>query len=203
MPFSIGGWIVASEMAERVEPLHVTGRSLQQLHEQRQLVLEELLVPGQVVPEERVRLGKRSAAENHFRASVRQGIERREPLEHTNGIVRAQDRDGRSEQDPLRPGGNRREHDLRRRDREIGTMVFADAERVETEIIGQDGFFDDLAEHAGLRLERAVRRERDVAERIETEFELDRHSASSLSRGTVSMPAVSDSPARLDDRPGR
>ena len=130
--------------------------SLQQLGEQRQLVLEELLVARQVVAEERIRLGKRSAAENDLGAPARDGIERREPLEHAHGIVRAQHGDRRAEQDAPRPAGNRREHDLRRRDREVAPVVLADAERVQAELIGQNGFVDDVAEHARLRLERAV-----------------------------------------------
>ena len=103
----------------------------------------------------------------------------------------------------LRPAGNRREHDLGRRDREVGPMVLADAERVEAELVGEHRLLDDVAEHAGLRLERAVRRERDVAEGIEAEFESFCHSPSSLSRGTARCRPSPIAPARLDDRPGR
>ncbi len=77
-------------------------------------------------------------------------VEGRETFEHAHGIVRAEDGDRRAEQDPPRPAGNRREHDLRRRDREITSVVLADAKRVETEFIRQNGFVDDIAEHAGL-----------------------------------------------------
>ena len=54
--------------------------------------------------------------------------------------------------------GDRREHHLRRRDREVAPVVLADAERVEAELIGEHGLVHDVAQHARLRLQRAVRR---------------------------------------------
>ena len=148
------------DTAPRVVPLQVTGASLHQLGEQRDLVLEQLLVPRQVVAEERVRLGERSAAENHFSAAVRQGVQRREALKDAHGIVGAQNGDRGAEEDPARPAGDRREDDLGRRNRKIGPMMLTDTERIEAEFVGQDGFFHDVAEHVRLRLAaiRPVRR---------------------------------------------
>ena len=131
--------------------------SLQQRRKQRQLVLEQLLVAGQVVSEQRIGLGKRAAAENDFGAAIRQRVEGREPLEHTHGIVGAQDRHGRSEEDPAGPRGDRREHDLGSRNSKVSAMVFPDPEGVESESVGQDGLFDHLAKHSRLGVGRAVR----------------------------------------------
>ena len=50
-------------------------------------------------------------------------------------------------------------------------MVLTDAERIDPEIVGEDGFLHHVTEHTGLRLERAVRPECDIAERIKAELE--------------------------------
>ena len=50
-----------------------------------------------------------------------------------------------------RAPGDRREHHLGRRDREVASVVLADAKSVEAELIGQHGFLDDVAKHLGLR----------------------------------------------------
>ena len=54
-------------------------------------------------------------------------------------------------------------------------MVLTDAERVQAHLIGEHRFLDDIAQHARLRQQGAVIRNRDVAERIEPEREGRRH----------------------------
>src|SRR5215203_3933684 len=52
----------------------------EQLGEEPQFVLEQLVVVGKVVAEERVRLGEGAASENYFGAAVRQPVQRRKAL---------------------------------------------------------------------------------------------------------------------------
>jgi hypothetical protein len=91
------------------------------------LVLEQRLVLRKVVAEQRKRLDERAAPQRHLGAPVRGGVERRETLEHADRIVRGEHGDGGAEADAVAAPGDRREHDLRRRDGEIGPMVLADA----------------------------------------------------------------------------
>ena len=48
-----------------------------------------------------------------------------------------------------RPGGRGREHDGRRRDREVGPMVLAHSEDVEADFVGELDLLDELAQAAG------------------------------------------------------
>ena len=47
--------------------------------------------------------------------------------------------------------GDRREHDIGSRDREVLAVVLADAEEVEPDLIGQHALGDDVADHLRLR----------------------------------------------------
>ena len=143
----------------------------EQLHEQVELLLEELLVLRQVIAEEGERLGERPAAEDDLGPSVGDGVEGREPLEDPHRVVRAEDGHRRPQVDPLGLAGDGCQHDLRRRDREVLAVVLADAEEVEPEAVGQDRFLDDVAEDLGMRQRLSVAPERDVAERVEPELE--------------------------------
>ena len=42
--------------------------------------------------------------------------------------------------------GDRRQHHLRRRDREVAAMVLADAKRVDADLVGQHRLIDDVAQ---------------------------------------------------------
>ena len=53
-------------------------------------------------------------------------------------------RDRAAEADPLGLRGDRGERDRRRRDREVGAVVLADAEHVEPELVGQLGFLEQV-----------------------------------------------------------
>lgn len=49
-------------------------------------------------------------------------------------------------------------------------MMFADVEGVDAGLLGDDGFFDDVAQDLGLGFRLAAGADGDVAERIETKF---------------------------------
>ena len=49
--------------------------------------------------------------------------------------------------DALGARGDRRQHHIRRRDGEIVAMVFADADEIDADLIGQHAFLDDVAQH--------------------------------------------------------
>jgi hypothetical protein len=49
-----------------------------------------------------------------------------------------------------RPGGDRREHDFRCRNREVRPVMFADAEEGEADLIGELALRDDIADRLRL-----------------------------------------------------
>ena len=54
-------------------------------------------------------------------------------------------------------------------------MVFADAEEVHAERVGQHRFLDHVADHLRVRQQNSVRAGGDIAERVQSEFERLRH----------------------------
>ena len=156
-------------------PFHRTGSPVQvgvpERREDRELLLEENLVVVERVPEERERLGERPAAEDHLGAAVGEGIEGGEPLVDADGIVGAQHRDRGAEPDALGAAGDRREHDFRRADGEVGAVVLADAEEVHADAVGQLGLGDDVAEDLGVGYQAAVGVGGDVAEGVEAQLD--------------------------------
>ena len=77
-------------------------------------------------------------------------IDGRELLEDTNGIVRAEHADRARQPDPARAGSRGGEHDRGRRDDEVGTVVLADAEDVEPDLLGELDLLEQFR-HAPLR----------------------------------------------------
>ena len=74
--------------------------------EDRELLLEEIVVVLERVAEERERLGERAASENHLGAAVGHRIEGGEALVDADGVVGAEDGDRRSELDAVGAGGD-------------------------------------------------------------------------------------------------
>ena len=138
--------------------------------EQVELLLEELLVLIERQPEEREGFREGAPSEDHLRSSVRHGIERREPLEDADRVVRAEHGHRGSEPDALRPRCRRSEDHLRRGDREVGPMMLADAEECDAEFIGQRRLVDDLANDLRLRRQVARPGARHIPERVEAEL---------------------------------
>ncbi|MET4826931.1 hypothetical protein ABH972_004520 [Bradyrhizobium ottawaense] len=142
----------------------------QQGSKQVQLLLEQLFVFAQVETEQRKGFSERAAAEDHLGASVGERVQRGKALEDADGIVRRQHRYGRAEMDALGPRCDRGEHGLRRGDRKIGAVVFAEADEVEAEFVGQHRFVDDVADHLRVRKHGACGIPGDVAKSIQSEL---------------------------------
>ena len=176
----IGGRVHAQSLdrrARRAAPRHRCPRPirLEEPGEQLQLLLEQRLVLVQRIAEERKRLDERATAEDDFGAAVRRGVERREPLKDAHRVVGAQHRDSGAEPDATRSTGNRGEDDLRRRDGEVGTVMLADADEIDAQLVGENGLVDDVADDLGLRERATVGVASDVAERVEPELEIWLH----------------------------
>ncbi len=115
---------------------------------QQQLELggEQLVVVLEVVAEKRERLGERPAAGPDLGAPAGQQVDRRKLLEDPHRIVGAEHRDRAREPDPLRLRGGRREYDGGRGDGEVGPVVLADPEHVETQLVGQPELLHQVAQ---------------------------------------------------------
>jgi hypothetical protein len=92
-------------------------------------------------------------------------------LEDANRIVRAEDSDGRTENDTFRSARDRSEDHLRGRNGKIRAVVLADSEGIEPDILGENRLFNDVSERLGLRHRAAIFIDRNVAERIQTHLE--------------------------------
>ena len=93
-------------------------------------------------------------------------------LEHTDRVVRAQDRDRGAEVDAARP--RRRdgaEHHVTGWHRKVVGVVLADPEEVDADLVGQDTLFDDVADRVRVRQGSPRDVVGDVSERVEAEDE--------------------------------
>lgn len=140
------------------------------MRDQVKLLREQLLVVRQVVPEQRERLGERTPAQDDLGAAARDRVQGGEALEHPYRIVGAQNRDRRAELDSLGLRGDSRQHDLRRGDRVVVTVVLTDTERVDADPVREDRLLDDVPDDLRVRDGLAVVADRDVAERVQPEF---------------------------------
>src|SRR5262249_32509526 len=96
--------------------------------------------------EERKRLNRRSAADDHLGTAARQEIDRREVLERAHRVFRAEDGHGARQPNLSRSNGCRAEDDRRRRIEKLPAMVLADAEHVESDFVGVLDLLDELAQ---------------------------------------------------------
>ncbi len=135
--------------------------------EDRELLLEEVVVVVERVAEEWKRLGERAAAEDHLGAAARHGVESGEALVDADGVVSAEHRDGGAEVDSPGAAGDRAEDNLGRADGEVRAVVLTDAEGVYAHSVGQLGLGDNVAEDLGVGFRAAVRVHGDVAEGVE------------------------------------
>ena len=117
-----------------------------QPQQQLELLGEELVVVLEVVAEERERLDEGAAAGHDLGAAAGEQVERRELLEHADGIVGAEHGDGAGEADPLGALGRGGEHHGRGGDGEVGTVVLADPEDVEADLVGELDLLDQVAQ---------------------------------------------------------
>ena len=146
-PSGIGG--LTNWSVERRPELPRPGHGLlaQQAHEQVELLLEQLLVVGEVEAEERERVGQRAAADDQLRAAVRDGVERGEVGVEPHRVLRAEHGDGGAEPDPFGAAGDRGEDDVAGRVHELGAVVLADVEGVDSDRLGEHRLLDGVADH--------------------------------------------------------
>ena len=141
--------------------------ALAQRQQQVELLREQRLVVVELLAEQRERLDEGAAAGHDLGAAARELVERGELLHHAYGIVGAEHGDGAGEADARGARGGGRQHDGRRRHGEVGAVVLADAEDVETDLVGQLDLLDQVAQaltrclgharhHAGLELAERV-----------------------------------------------
>ena len=142
----------------------------QHRHEQIELLLEQLLVLGEIEAEQRKRLGERAAPDGDFGTAVGGGVQRREALEHADRVVGGKYGHRRTEPDALGARSDRRQHHFRRRHREIGSVVLADAEGIDAQRIGQRRLLDHVADDLRVAQKRPVGALGNVAERVQAEF---------------------------------
>src|SRR2546428_12054507 len=145
--------------------------SLPDAKEQLELLLEQLVVVGQVVTEQRERLGERPATGHDLGPPTGDEIQRREVLEYTNRVVRAEHGDGARQADVFGARGGSGKDDRRRGHDELGAVMLADPEDVEPDLIGEL----DLLEESADPLRRADRSTgprvgRSLAEAVDAEL---------------------------------
>ena len=161
-------------MAGRVRPFPVDGLLGAGLVEELQLLLEQDLVVGQVEAEEREGLDEGAAAQHDLGPAVGDGVDGGEALEDPDGVIGAQDRDGRAEPDVLGPGGRRGEEHLGGGDGEVTAVVLPHAEGVEPDLVRQLGLFQQLPQHLGVRDGVPVGEDADVAEGVQSQQDAPR-----------------------------
>src|SRR5699024_11452939 len=107
------------------------------------------------------------AAQHHFGATVRQGVDGGEALEDADRVVAGEHGDGGAQQDALGAGGDACQHDVGRGDGEVGAMVLADAERVHAHPVGQNALLHDVAQDLRVMDGAAVAVDGRIAEGVE------------------------------------
>ena len=144
----------------------------QQADEQVELLLEEVLVVGEVEPEQREGVRQGAPPDDQLRAAVRDGVERREVGVHAHRVLGAQHRHGRAQPDPLGAAGDRRQHDVCGRVHELGPVVLADVEGVEPDRLGHHRLLQRVADDLVARERLPGLLDGHRQERIHTELEL-------------------------------
>jgi len=122
------------------------GATLDELRKELGLLLEELLVVGEVESEERERLDARAATEDHLGPPVGRRMKSGEALEYADGIIRAENRDCGSDTDARRPCGDGRQHDVAGGHREVFGVVLADSEEIDARLFREHTLLDHAAD---------------------------------------------------------
>ena len=130
-------------------------------------LLEKLFVVVQIMAKEGIAFGKRPAPEDGFGPAVRQGVQGRKPLEYPHGIIGGKDGDGGAKLDPAGAPGDGGKHDLGCGDGKVGAVVFAQANEINADFVGEGGLVQHLTQGDVHGLRRAVRAVADIAEGIE------------------------------------
>src|SRR4029079_16373837 len=107
------------------------------LEEQLELLLEEVVVVGEVIPEQGKGLGERAAAGHDLGAAVGDEIQRGEILKDPHRIVGADHAYGARETDALRSRSRGGEYDRGCRHDEFAPVMLPDAVDIETDLVGE------------------------------------------------------------------
>ena len=105
---------------------------------------EEVVVIFEFEAEEREGLDEGAAAGDDFGATVRDEIEGSEVLEDADGVGGAENGDGGGEANGCGAGGGSGEDDGGSGVEVLGAMMFAEAEDVETDLVGQLDLFEQM-----------------------------------------------------------
>jgi hypothetical protein len=123
--------------------------ALSQRQQQFELFLEQGVVVGEIVAEEREALDEGAAPRHDLGPTMRQQVEGGELLVDADRIVRTQHGDRRRQAN--RFGFHRRggEDGDRRRCGEIRTVVFAETVEIKAELVGERDFFEHVGNALG------------------------------------------------------
>ena len=159
--------------------------------QQLELLGEQLVVVAQVVTEEWERLDERSASRHDLGASAGDQVEVGELLKDPHRILGGENGHGAREPDLSRQRGNRGQRRRRRGDQVVGTMVLAEGEELQAEVVGELRLFEEIA-HPLLRADARVQ----VGKRDKTEI----HQRIRTTIAHSSIPAASSYGSGLRDR---
>jgi hypothetical protein len=93
-------------------------------------------------------------------------------------IIRAKHCHRRAQANSFGAPRDRGQQDLGGRYREIGPVVFADAEKVDTQIVGKNRLVDDVANDLRMRQWIAIMSGRDITKSIKSKLKTYRHVSS-------------------------
>ena len=113
--------------------------------EQIELLGEQLVVVAQVVTEQAERHDERASPRHDLGSTVRDQVDVRELLEDPDRVVGGEHTHGAREPDLLRDGGDRGQRSRRRRNEVVGTVMLADGEHLQAELVRQPGFLQEVA----------------------------------------------------------
>src|SRR5258705_1687629 len=116
------------------------------VQQQIELLGKECIVVLEPEAEEREGLDGRAAADDHLRAAPRQQIERGEVLKRAHRVLRAQHGDRAGQPDALRPCRRSAKDDRGRGIQKLATMMFADPERVQPDLVGVFDLLHELSQ---------------------------------------------------------
>ena len=142
---------------------HQTGEQVEPLFEQQVIVV-------QVKAEQRVTFGKAATPDNRLGPATGHGVQGGEALKCAHRIVGGQNRDGGAKADAAGASGDGGQHDFRGGDGKVGAVMFAKANEIDPGLIGHHGLVHHVAQHFIGAFEGAVGVLRNVAERVQTEF---------------------------------
>ena len=119
-------------------------RVLADLEQQIEFFREKRVVVFQMQTEERVGLDERAAAGDDLGAAMRDQVQSGEFLEDAHRVGGAENGDRAGQADVFRARGGRGQNHDRRGIKELGPVMFADAENVEADAVGELDLFQQM-----------------------------------------------------------